>query len=95
MNQFNRYEKKHIRKSHPVPYKKLLEINPKTANNELWLQFSRAKEDYLFWKGILKELNYSLINLKASKTRHYLSERGQAMVLNDYNLPTINEKLFW
>lgn len=95
MNQFNRYEKKHIRKSHPVPYKKLLERDPRTASNELWLQFSRAREDYLFWKGILRDLNHSLINLKASKTRHYLSERGQAMVLNDYNLPTINEKLFW
>lgn len=95
MNQFTRYERKHIRKSSPAPYKVLLKRDPKTAENTLWLQFSKAKEDYFFWKETLKELNHSLVDLKASKTRHYLAERGQTISPYDYNLQTINEKLYW
>lgn len=95
MNQFTRYERKHIRKSSPAPYKVLLKRDPKTAENTLWLQFGKAKEDYFFWKETLKELNHSLVDLKASKTRHYLAERGQTISPYDYNLQTINEKLYW
>lgn len=51
MNQFTKYERKHIRKSSPAPYKVLLKRDPKTAEDTLWLQFGKAKEDYFFLEG--------------------------------------------
>ena len=95
MNQFTRYEKKHIRKSHPTPHGVLLAKDPKTAGNTLWVQLEKTREDYRYWKETLKELNHTLINLKASKTRHYLAKREQTIPYCEYDLDTINQKLFW
>lgn len=96
MTQFNQSEKRHISKSRPVPYKVLLERDPKTASNKLWLQFDEAAKNYFYWKENLKGINETLIDLKKAKTQHYLHKfHGEPRPICSYNLQTINEKLYW